>query len=185
MQERKEGLPQLLCSCVKVHALFACRSSDWATTTCRLLGHAICLSHKDGGKPLSVLPKDRAGEIAGFSSTLSLGAERQAGKLWIPFLKVCWYDSTWEMNHRSTNSEADAPTTTPSHRYTSNMIWHECLLISKTVELIGKLIYIFTNQLCQRYPSGLSVSYIGVRYNGSAGLTKLTITKGAAKSWFK
>ena len=43
-----------------------------------------------------------------------LNAERQAGKLWIPFFKVFWYDSTRGLNPRSTDCEADALTTTPS-----------------------------------------------------------------------
>ena len=49
--------------------------------------------------------------------------ERQAWKLWIPFLKVFWYDSTMEINPRSTDCEADALTTTVlcrmSNHYTS------------------------------------------------------------------
>ena len=32
------------------------------------------------------------------------------------YFLVFWYDSTWEMNPRSTDCEADAPTTTPSHK---------------------------------------------------------------------
>ena len=42
-----------------------------ATTTGRLLGPTICLPHKDGGIPLSVLPKDTS-KLAGLFSTLSL-----------------------------------------------------------------------------------------------------------------
>ena len=34
----------------------------------------------------------------------------------MPFFKVFWYDWTWKMNLRSTNCEADAPITTPSHQ---------------------------------------------------------------------
>ena len=36
-------------------------------------------------------------------------------KLWITFLKVFWYDSTREMNPRSTDCEAVTLTTTPLH----------------------------------------------------------------------
>ena len=35
----------------------------------------------------------------------------------MPFFKVFWYDSTREINPRSTDCEADALTTTPSHQY--------------------------------------------------------------------
>ena len=45
-----------------------------------------------------------------------INAQRQAGKLWIPFFKVCCYDWTKGMNPRSTDCEADALTTTPSRR---------------------------------------------------------------------
>ena len=39
--------------------------------------------------------------------------ERQAGKLWIPFLKAFWHDSTRGINQKSTDCETDALTTTP------------------------------------------------------------------------
>ena len=45
-------------SCVCAHALFACLSSNWATTTVRLLGPATSLPHRDGGILLSVFPED-------------------------------------------------------------------------------------------------------------------------------
>ena len=77
-----------------------------------------CLPHKGGGVPLSILPKNTS-ELAGLFSTTSLNAERQAGKLWIPFFKVFWYDSTRGMNPRSTDCEADALTTTLSRRLIS------------------------------------------------------------------
>ena len=47
---------------------------------------------------------------------LPINAERQAGKLRMPFFKVFWYDSTRGMNPTSTDCEADALTTTPSRR---------------------------------------------------------------------
>ena len=47
---------------------------------------------------------------------LPINAERQEGKLRMPFFKVFWYDSTRGMNPRSTDCEADALTTTPSRR---------------------------------------------------------------------
>ena len=48
---------------------------------------------------------------------LPINAERQAGKLRMPFFKVLWYDSTKRMNPRSTDCKADALTTTPSRRF--------------------------------------------------------------------
>ena len=52
-----------------------------ATTTLKMLVYITCLPHKDGGIPLNVLPKDTTSKLAGLFSTLSLFAERQAGKL--------------------------------------------------------------------------------------------------------
>ena len=81
-------------------------------------GCVTCLPRKDGGIPLSALPKDTTRKLTGLFSTLSVFfyAEHQAGKLQIPFLKVFRYDSTEGMNPWSTDCEADALTTTPSHR---------------------------------------------------------------------
>ena len=63
-------------------ALFVSLKLDWATTTSRLLGPAIILPRKDGGIPLSVLPKDTTSKLADLFSTLFLFyVERQAGKL--------------------------------------------------------------------------------------------------------
>ena len=47
-------------------------SQTKATTTGRLLGPTICVPHKGGGIPLSVLPKDTASKLADLFSTLSL-----------------------------------------------------------------------------------------------------------------
>ena len=78
--------------------------------------------------PLSALPKDTTIEFAGLFSKQSLFyAERQAGKLWIPFFKVFWYDSTRGMNPRSVDCGADAPTTTPSRRYKIN--WYYTIFL--------------------------------------------------------
>ena len=65
-----------------------------------------CLPHKGGGVSLSVLPKDTTRELAGLFSTTF--PKCRAGKLWIPFFKVVWYDSTRGLNPRSTDCEADA-----------------------------------------------------------------------------
>ena len=46
-----------------------------------------------------------------------LNAQRQAGKLWIPFFKVFCYVSTRGLSPRSTDCEADAPTTVLSRVY--------------------------------------------------------------------
>ena len=49
----------------------------------------------------------------------------------MPFFEVFRYDSTWEMNLRSTNSAVDAPTTTLSHwsyRKTSKIVFTASLL---------------------------------------------------------
>ena len=44
--------------------------------------YATCLPYKNGGVPLSTLPKDTTSKLAGLFSTLSLFyAEHQAGKL--------------------------------------------------------------------------------------------------------
>ena len=77
---------------------------------------ATCLLHKGGAVPLSALPKDTTSELAGLFSTTF--PKCQAGKLRMPFLKVFWYDSTREMNPRSTDYKADALTTTPLRRST-------------------------------------------------------------------
>ena len=60
---------------------FACLSSDWATTTGRLLGPTTCLPHEDGGISLNALLNDTASKLPGLFSTLCLFAERQIGKL--------------------------------------------------------------------------------------------------------
>ena len=56
--------------CVSAHALFASLQLDWGSTTGRLLGPTTCVPQKDGGIPLSVLPKDK--RQASLFSTLSL-----------------------------------------------------------------------------------------------------------------
>ena len=62
-------------------------------------------------------PRTQQASLPACSPQPPLNAERQAGKLWIPFFKVFWYDSTRGMNPRSTDCEADALTTTPSRRF--------------------------------------------------------------------
>ena len=61
-------------------------------------------------------PRTQQANLPACSPQPPLNAERQAGKLQIPFFKVFWYDSTRGMNPRSTDCEADALTTTPSRR---------------------------------------------------------------------
>ena len=59
-------------------------------------------------------PRTQQANLPACSPQPPLNAERQAGKLQIPFFKVFWYDSTRGMKPRSTDCEADALTTTPS-----------------------------------------------------------------------
>ena len=54
--------------CVSAHARFESLELDWAITMGRLLGPTTCLPHKDGGIPLSVLPKDTTSKLAGLFS---------------------------------------------------------------------------------------------------------------------
>ena len=61
-------------------------------------------------------PRTQQANLPACSPQPPINAERQAGKLWIPFFKVFCYDSTRGMNPRSTDCEADALTTTPSRR---------------------------------------------------------------------
>ena len=58
--------------CVGAHALFASLQINWVTTTSRLFGPVICLPNKDGGIPLSALPKDAISKLAGLFSTTIL-----------------------------------------------------------------------------------------------------------------
>ena len=62
-------------------------------------------------------PRTQQANLPACCPQLSLNAERQAGKLRMPFFKVFWYDSTRGMNPRSTDCKADALTTTPSRRF--------------------------------------------------------------------
>ena len=71
---------------------------------------------------LSALNKDTTSELSGLFSTTPLNAERQAGKLWIPFFKLFGLDSTRGLNPKSTDCKADALTTTPSRRISQNLI---------------------------------------------------------------
>ena len=78
----------------------------------------ICLGHLSSTLRwrrfvLVLCPRTQQANLPPCSPQHLLTAERQAGKLWIPFLKVFWYDSTRRLNPRSTDCEADALTTTP------------------------------------------------------------------------
>ena len=74
---------------------------------------ATCLPHEGGGVSLSVFPKDTTRNFPACSPQPPLNAERQVGKLRMPFFKAFWYDSTRGLNPRSTDCEADPLTTTP------------------------------------------------------------------------
>ena len=67
-------------------------------------------------------PRTQQANLPACSPQSPINAERQAGKLWIPFFKVFWYDSTREMNPRSADCEADALTTTPPMMYLSGVM---------------------------------------------------------------
>ena len=52
-----------------------------AARTGRLVAPTICLPHKDGGVPLSVLPKAQQASLSACSPHYPYFAKRQAGKL--------------------------------------------------------------------------------------------------------
>ena len=72
---------------------------------------ATCLLHKDGGVPLSALPKGTTCEPAGLFTTTSLKC-RAPSRDAVDII-VVWYDTTRGMNPKSTDCEANALTTTP------------------------------------------------------------------------
>ena len=74
---------------------------------------ATCLPYKSGGVSLIASSNDTTSELGGLFLTTS---KRQAGKLWIPFFEVFWYDSERGLNPRSTDCKAGSLTTTPSRR---------------------------------------------------------------------
>ena len=61
-------------------------------------------------------PRTQRANLPACSPQPPINAERQARKLYMPFCKVFWYDSTRGLSPRSTDCEADALTTTPSRR---------------------------------------------------------------------
>ena len=77
---------------------------------------ATCLSYKGGGIPLSALPKDTTRKLSGLFSTTSLKCRALSREAADTIFKVFWYDATRGLNSRSTDCEADALTTTPSHQ---------------------------------------------------------------------
>ena len=88
---------------------------DWVTMTGRLLGPTTCLPHKDEGIPLSDMPKDTTSKLAGLFSTLNFCAERQAGKLSLPYLKSLGRlelenePQVYQLSSRYSNHNAIAP----------------------------------------------------------------------------
>ena len=145
---------------VWAQARFACLSSDWATTTGRLLGPTICLPHKDGDIPLSALPKDTTSELAGLFSTLSLMCWAPSREAVNTIFKVFWYDSTREMNPRSTDCEADALTTTPSRRLQEDP-WHNEVQNEGNKQL-SKIDHLHRNSEYPNILIGSLCSYIAV-----------------------
>ena len=65
----------------------------------------------------SALPKDTTSNLAGLFSTTSPKYRAPSREGVDTILKLFWYDSTRGLNSRSTGCQADAPTTTPLHRY--------------------------------------------------------------------
>ena len=63
------------------------------------------------------LPRSQQANLPDCSPHPPINAKCQVGKLWIPFFKVFWYDSTKGMNPSFTDCEADALTTTLSRRF--------------------------------------------------------------------
>ena len=68
---------------------------------------------------LVACPRTQQANFPACSSQPPLNADRQAGKLCIPFFKGFWYDSTRGLNSKSTDCEADALTTTLLCRWPS------------------------------------------------------------------
>ena len=80
-------------------------------------------------------PRTQQANLPVCSPQPPINAERQARKLWIPFYKAFWYDSTRGLNPRSTDCEADALTTTPSRRL---MCYWECKFDGPSITLYVK-----------------------------------------------
>ena len=124
MRENRTCIVILYCPCLSsIHEKANCIAIFWTERphslgSCHFRGiWATYLPHKGGGVLLSALPKDTTRNLPTCSPQPPLKAERQAGKLWISVFKVFWYDSTREMNPRSTDCEAEALTTKPSRRF--------------------------------------------------------------------
>ena len=83
-------------------------------------------------------PRTQQANLPACSPQPPINAERQAGKLCIPFFKVFWYDSTRGLSPRSTDCEADALTTTPLRRLTIVNNWTSAgLLVSRAKDAIN------------------------------------------------
>ena len=79
-----------------IHALFACLSSDWATTTGKQLGPTTSLANKDGGISFSALPKETNNKAYWLVfHTVSFVLSAKQGNCGYHFFKVFWYDLTY------------------------------------------------------------------------------------------
>ena len=79
---------------VSPHSLGSCLSRGvWVT----------CLPHKGGAFRSVPCPRTQQANLPACSPQPPINAERQAGKLQMPFFKVFWYDSTRGMSPRSTD----------------------------------------------------------------------------------
>ena len=81
-------------------------------------------------------PRTQQANLPACSPQPPINAERHAGKLRMPFLKVFWYDSTRGMNPRSTDCEADALTTTPSRRLLRHRVGYYAIDLEKRKHLL-------------------------------------------------
>ena len=90
---------------------------------CTCLGVAISevfgpsVFHIKVGRPIKCLAQEHNKQTCRLVlHNLPLNAKRHAGKLWISFFKVFWYDPTRGINPRSADCEANALIITPSRR---------------------------------------------------------------------
>ena len=117
----------LYCPCFSsIHEKANCIAVLWTVSphslaSCHFRGvWANCLLHKDGGVPLSALPKDTTSKLVGLFSTTCPKYRAPSRVAVNTIFKVFWYDSTRRMNSRSADRKADALATTPSRRIPSS-----------------------------------------------------------------
>ena len=82
------------------YRLWVCLTNLHATTGVDPVRGATCLPHKDGGIPLTALPKDTASESSGLFSTLFISDRAPSREAVKNIFKVFWYHSTWGNEHQ-------------------------------------------------------------------------------------